>query len=79
MMCKVLLLVKNSYPQLYERVARYAAAARLLGVCAYGSPPPAGSAHWTIPRLPKSSMCLSSYPISRSRGLVCWPIWAEAR
>ena len=51
----------------------------MLGVLAYGSPPTEGSAHWTIPRVPKSSISWSSYPISRSRGLVCWPIWMEVR
>ena len=49
------------------------------GRIAYGSPPTAGSAHWTIPRVPKSSIRWSSYPISRRRGLVCWPIWLEVR
>src|SRR5215471_10315833 len=36
-----------------QSVARYEAAARMLGVRTYGSPPTEGSAHWTIPRLPK--------------------------
>jgi hypothetical protein len=72
-------LASGSYIIPYESVSRYEAASRRLGVLAYGSPPTEGSAHWTIPRIPKSSMCWSSYPISRRRGLVCWAIWVEAR
>ena len=67
-------LASGSYP---TRAFQGLTASRMLGVLAYGSPPTEGSAHWTMPRLPKSSMCWSSYPISRRRGLVCWPIWAE--
>jgi len=54
-MCRVLSLVKEDLSPWHS---------------AYGSPPTAASAHCTMPRLPKSSMCWSSYPISRKRGLV---------